>query len=435
MKKIIYLLLLLIVFPLKISAGELNITAIDYGSEAFGDATLLESNGEYLLIDTGNNIESNKTIEYLKTNNINKLSVYISHIHYDHYGRLKAILNDTFFTIENLYLPNSNHLFKYTAEEYSEKSWYEYMNNYAYRNSNSFNSVIELANQKNIPVTILTRNSKFDIGDAKAEVIWQAEENRFSPDNFTTLNNPGGKYINNYSLVTMIKVDKTKFLTAGDIEVETEEDILNNNIDIKANIYKMSHHAGRTSNIEDFINKVNPEYTYYQYNGDNETTFGTNNWVNENVNRIKNISNVYSSRYNGTTTFNIKNNEITARPERNYYTIKILYKDIDTDEIIKEKDYIFNNASTYHLKNYSIEIPEYKLIKTDKNSQIKEDGNLTENIEYNIYYKKTEKKQEQNNKYSQIVNVPNTKANTPLYITLLGISLIAFSYFIKKLLT
>lgn len=37
--------------------------------------------------------------------------------------------------------------------------------------------------------------------------------------------------------------------------------------------------------------------------------------------------------------------------------------------------------------------------------------------------------------YIQIVNVPNTKANTSLHITLLGISLITFSYFMKKLLT
>ena len=36
--------------------------------------------------------------------------------------------------------------------------------------------------------------------------------------------------------------------------------------------------------------------------------------------------------------------------------------------------------------------------------------------------------------YIQIVNVPSTGLNTPLYITLLGLALIVFSYFIKKLL-
>lgn len=94
----------------KLESG-LNIIAIDLGGPydsnrengAFGDATLLEQNGNYLLIDTGTDDENNVLINFLKSQKINKFSIYISHYHNDHYGKVKDILNDSYFNVEKIY--------------------------------------------------------------------------------------------------------------------------------------------------------------------------------------------------------------------------------------------------------------------------------------------------------------------------------------------
>ena len=61
----------------------MKITVIDYGSgsSVYGDATLLESGGQYLLIDTGARDPNNTVIKYLKKKGIRNLSLYISHFH------------------------------------------------------------------------------------------------------------------------------------------------------------------------------------------------------------------------------------------------------------------------------------------------------------------------------------------------------------------
>lgn len=87
----------LIIVPSKIQAKELNITNIDCGIA--GDSVLLETSGNYLLMDTCQNGSDNRVISYLKENNIKNLSIYISHWHFDHFGQLSSIVNDNYFNI------------------------------------------------------------------------------------------------------------------------------------------------------------------------------------------------------------------------------------------------------------------------------------------------------------------------------------------------
>ena len=70
----------------------------------WGDNCLVESDGKYLLMDSCMPAGRDAILNFLKTRKITKLSLYISHPHYDHYGNAMAILTDPFFTIEHLYL-------------------------------------------------------------------------------------------------------------------------------------------------------------------------------------------------------------------------------------------------------------------------------------------------------------------------------------------
>ena len=71
------------------------------------------------------------------------------------------------------------------------------------------------------------------------------------------------KYVNNRSLVTMFTCGEIKYLNCGDIEYEVEKKILDKKIDIKADIFKLNHHAGNTSNAGPFQKAVNAKYVYH----------------------------------------------------------------------------------------------------------------------------------------------------------------------------
>lgn len=52
------------------------------------------------------------------------------------------------------------------------------------------------------------------------------------------------------------------FFLGGDIEKEVEQEILDSGMEIESEVYKASHHGSKTSNTEEFIREVNPEYIY-----------------------------------------------------------------------------------------------------------------------------------------------------------------------------
>ena len=118
----------------------LNIISIDLGglinservNGSYGDATLIEQNGNYLLIDTGdrklddngNEIDNNVLIKFLKSQQVKNLDIYISHYHIDHYGKVEAILKDSYFNVGTVYLPDPR-----TFSGRMDSTWYSQFNN------------------------------------------------------------------------------------------------------------------------------------------------------------------------------------------------------------------------------------------------------------------------------------------------------------------
>ena len=187
------------------------------------------------------------------------------------------------------------------------------------------------------------------------------------------------------SLVTLVTVDNFKFLTAGDIEIYTENKLLGNST-IKSqitnvDIFKLSHHGFNNSlnaynsnkgntqaNTLAFMQVVNPKYVYYQL--PYSTTFGTYGSTNEDKGNYEYLRtklatdyNLYSSGYNGfnnsvnpvlgAVTFEIKNNKITVKPARNYRTVKLSYvtkkeSGGTTDKTLLTENYLFNSAIPYY---------------------------------------------------------------------------------------
>ena len=69
----------------------------------WSDCILVESEGKYALVDTGEVNHLNKTLAYLDYLGVKELEfVYISHFHYDHYSGSEAILK--IYKVKNFYM-------------------------------------------------------------------------------------------------------------------------------------------------------------------------------------------------------------------------------------------------------------------------------------------------------------------------------------------
>ena len=374
----------------------LNLIALDLGGpedinrskSAFGDASILEQNNNYLLIDTGTDDENNILIDYLKAQNINHFSIYISHFHSDHYGKIKDILADDYFTVDNIYFP-SLEIIKSRLDE--SKEWYGLISPFV----TSGEKYINTLRQSGTNVVIIEKGSKIKVGEASLEVIWDLRESSINPDEMYSENTKTFKnrYMNDTSLVSMITYKGVKILNCGDIEKSAEEEILASNINIKADIFKFSHHGGTGSNTESFVNKVNPTYAYFP----NNYTAGNNAilWYGDRengkykilVDSLTSKTNVLSTLYNGNIIYNISSNgTISLTVDRNYHTLTIKYLDEETNkEIASQTEYIFNDRSPYHLEKlkYIKNIDDYSF----SSSTYKNNETLTEDKTIFVYYK------------------------------------------------
>lgn len=189
-----YILSILIIFLIfKALVPKVTVNFVDVGQ---GDATLIRSKNQVIMIDTGGNpmnIESSgkKLVEYLNRNGIFKIdNIFISHADMDHAGNLYYMIKN--IDIENIY---SNHLKKFKTIS-------------------------------------LNKNDKLNIDRMLFHIVLDGKNENSSNDS---------------SIVILANIFDKKLLFTGDIEENEKDIILNENIDI----LKVSHHGSKysTSNI------------------------------------------------------------------------------------------------------------------------------------------------------------------------------------------
>lgn len=397
MMKVKNLILILFLFFVNVSvvnAGNLTIMPID--ANDWGDSALLESSGEYLLIDATYGNTTN-VLDFLINKNVKKFSLYLSHYHGDHIGsenkltidgkqmelmeylirnQNKGNYKNHFYTINTLYIPNPK-----VCEISGESSCLT-----------KYNSLKNAANEMGVNVVLLDTGSTFTLGNTTANVLYM------NTDASDFVNAIGSK-ANNCSLVTRFTNGNVKFLTAGDIEKVTEEKILKLGIDVSADIFKLNHHGlhykNELSNNSGFVKAVNPKYSYVQFTENNKWSYKYQAIKTSidylNISSYYNLrSNMYNTDVNGNIQFVIKDNQITPISEKGVYQVKINYVDQDTNQKLSTKTYDFSYSFygyelQYYLYDYEKSFPGYELGKT---SDLKQTGVLTGNTEYNIYYKK-----------------------------------------------
>ena len=209
-----------------IAEGNVQVHFIDVGQ---GDAVLILSESRSVLIDAGDRPYGDAVVEYIKRVGLprEKLCLIIaSHPHADHIGGMEKVLDE--IGTERFIKPQ-------IADEYlPETATFE-------RKMNALQS-------SDIEVSFAQVGYKFDLG-AGAYIEILAPYDCF------------GNSINNHSVIARLVHGENAFLFTGDVERAGEDDLLFREVELSANVLKVSHHGSRTSTQRGILEAVRRGFT------------------------------------------------------------------------------------------------------------------------------------------------------------------------------
>lgn len=199
-------------------SGELQVHFIDVGQ---ADSTVIINNGEAMVIDAGNNADSDLVVNYIKRNNIADIKYLVgTHPHEDHIGGLDKVIDN--FNIGTLFMP------KIVA------------------NTKTYNDVVASAQGKELSFTAPVPGDIFKVGEATCTILGPNSE-KYSDTN-------------DYSISIKLEYGDVSFIFTGDAEKNPEKEMLEKRFDISATVLKLGHHGSDSSSSDEFMTAVNPKY-------------------------------------------------------------------------------------------------------------------------------------------------------------------------------
>ncbi len=200
-----------------------------------GDSILLEIQGKSALIDTGNLISGPRLVKYLKEKGIEKLNYLIlTHPHPDHIGGVFFILPA--LKVEKIY-DNGQDLAG-VRESCAIYRWYEDL----------------VRKRKNYAVLIC--GDSLTLGSLTLEVLWPPEV-------------PTSSDFNAFSLLVMVKGGGFSCLLTGDLTAPGERELLEREVDLKADVLKVGHHGAEDATSQEFLETVSPGIAVISVDKDN----------------------------------------------------------------------------------------------------------------------------------------------------------------------
>lgn len=204
--------------------GDLTLHFIDVGQ---ADCILLETDGQFLLIDGGNRDDSDLVISYLQSCGVQELeAVVCTHAHEDHVGGLPAVL--AVYPTKAVYAPTKTY------------------------SSNVFDDFLYYTDQQRLDVTIPKPGDELQLGDVALTVLGPVKS--YAEPNDT-------------SIVLLAEFGSTRMIFTGDMEVLAENDMLDyweDKMDWNIDLLKVGHHGSSTSSGYRFLYETDPEYAVIQ---------------------------------------------------------------------------------------------------------------------------------------------------------------------------
>ena len=283
--------------------GDLKISVLNVGQ---GDAILIQTGKQTILVDTSDTDERELLVDELKKFSVTKIDkLILTHPHADHIGSAKALIN-----------PSAKEL---KANPYLEKiSVEEVYDNGIAATSPLYKSYMKTVDAKKISHKSLVVGDTLDFGNSvKFKILFPTSE-------LVKAVNGGQKSDpNNESVVGKLTYKKFSMMFTGDAEKEVEAEILANNKkkDLKCDVLKSGHHGSYTASTKDFLAAVDPSYVLISCGPDEErrNTYGhphlvpLENYLAQGIDE----KNILCTRWNKTITVTSDGKNFSVKAEDN----------------------------------------------------------------------------------------------------------------------
>ena len=198
------------------------------------NSALISSGGKYCLVDAGQIGESHTdVVRYLENADISEIELLVvTHFHTDHTSELLDVMD--YFKIKTIVIPDLSQ---------------------ANMPTNSFfTAFLDKAERYGIELKRAVRGDVYQVGNGTVTIL----------DN--TYND---LTVNDTSVATLFTQGNFTWLNTGDGEAEYEKRLLEH-FDSRVTLFTAGHHGSSTSNTEEFIKTIHPDYAAISAGKDNE---------------------------------------------------------------------------------------------------------------------------------------------------------------------
>ena len=217
--------------PVDLSVVGDSISVISVGQ---AESVLISSGGKYCLIDAGSTESGHTdTLTYLQNAKVSEIELLVvTHFHTDHTQDLLNIIDN--FKIKTIVIPNLSKANMPTTEFFKE--------------------FLRRVEQYSINLEPAVKDDVYTVGNGIVMIL---------DDTYNDLT------VNDTSVAALFVQDDFSYLNTGDGEAEYEQRLLKV-FDDKVTLFSAGHHGSSTSNTEEFIKTIKPEYIAVSAGDDNE---------------------------------------------------------------------------------------------------------------------------------------------------------------------
>lgn len=245
--------------PPPASGGELTVRVLDVGP-INGDSILITSPaGKHVLVDAGDTTKGKVVVEALKRHNVQQLDYFIAtHPHPDHLGGATEVFKafKVLNVIDNGQQPSVPPELAAPAKQTNQR---QPANRRPTRQPPSltkfYDDYKEAVKTSGARYETAQPGTKYDLGGGALLTILAPSEPMFTKDRMGA----GGNEANANSIVARLDYGSFSMLLAGDAEAQSEHRLLTKDLNLEAQVLKVSHHGSRYASAGDFLNRVKPE--------------------------------------------------------------------------------------------------------------------------------------------------------------------------------
>ena len=201
--------------------SQLRMTVLDVGN---ADAILLQNGDRFALVDAGERDDGDELVAFFRRVGITRLDYLIAtHPDSDHIGGMADVVNAV--DIGTFLMPFMPEGYTPTTRVYED--------------------LLTALIEKEITPVDPSFGDNFAFGDARIDILSGLSEHTET---------------NEQSIVCRIVFGAHRFLMMGDAGKEVEQELLENGVDLRADVIKIGHHGSRSSSTKRFIQAVSPRY-------------------------------------------------------------------------------------------------------------------------------------------------------------------------------